>query len=116
MHRYQNLEVWNRAIDLTTMVYELTNEFPDDERFGLTSQIKRAVVSIASNIAEGAGRNSDKEFNQFLGYSLGSLSEVETQLIIAEKLKFVKGDLIQTPLEKILELKKMTISLKNKMS
>lgn len=116
MHRYQNLEVWNRAIDLTPMVYELTKSFPDDERFGLTSQIKRAVVSVASNIAEGAGRNSDKEFNQFLGYSMGSLCEVETQLIIAEKLEFLKSESIQIPLEKILEIKKMTRSLKNKMS
>lgn len=116
MHRYQNLEIWNRAIDLTAIVYELTSQFPEDERFGLTSQIKRAVVSIASNIAEGAGRNSDKEFNQFLGYSMGSLCEVETQLIIAEKLRFLKRESIEAPLEKVIELKKMTISLKNKMS
>lgn len=98
------------------MVYELTHQFPDDEKFGLTSQIKRAVVSIASNIAEGAGRNSDKEFNQFLGYSMGSLCEVETQIIIAEKLNFLEGESILVPLEKVLELKKMTISLKNKLS
>jgi four helix bundle protein len=116
MHRYQNLEIWNRAIDLTAVVYELSKEFPEDEKFGLTSQIKRAVISIASNIAEGAGRNSDKEFNQFLGYSIGSICEVETQLIIAEKLKYLDSKSIQIPLKRILELKKMTISLKNKMS
>jgi four helix bundle protein len=116
MHRYQNLEIWNRAIDLTAVVYELSKEFPEDEKFGLTSQIKRAVISIASNIAEGAGRNSDKEFNQFLGYSMGSICEVETQLIIAEKLKYLDSKSIQIPLKRILELKKMTISLKNKMS
>jgi four helix bundle protein len=116
MHRYQNLEIWNRAIDLTAVVYELSKEFPEDEKFGLTSQIKRAVISIASNIAEGAGRNSDKEFNQFLGYSMGSICEIETQLIIAEKLKYLDSKSIQIPLKRILELKKMTISLKNKMS
>jgi len=115
MHRYQNLEIWNRAIGLTAVVHELSKEFPEDEKFGLTSQ-KRAVISIASNIAEGAGRNSDKEFNQFLGYSMGSICEVETQLIIAEKLKYLESKSIQIPLNRILELKKMTISLKNKMS
>ena len=115
MHRYQELEIWNRAIQLTTMVYALTQHFPDEEKFGLTSQNRRAVVSIASYIAEGAGRNSDKEFNQFLGYSMGSLCEVETQLIIANNLDFLKEEMIETPLAKIVELKKMTISLKNKM-
>lgn len=116
MHKYQKLEVWTRSIELTTIVYELTRSFPDEERFGLTSQIKRAVVSIASNIAEGAGRNSDKEFNQFLGYSLGSLCEVETQLIIARKLNFLSEESLIDPMKKIIALKKMTISLKNKMS
>ena len=115
MHRYRELEIWKRAIDITVDVYELSKEFPDDERFGLTSQIKRASVSVPSNIAEGAGRNSNKEFNQFLGISTGSLFEVETQLIIAEKLKFLTKEQINPVLEKSNELIKMTKSLKNKL-
>lgn len=88
MHRYKELEIWKRFINLTVSVYELTKEFPSEEKFGLTGQLKRAVVSVASNIAEGAGRNSNKEFNQFLGIAMGSILEVETQLIIAEKLSY----------------------------
>lgn len=115
MPRYKELEIWNRSIELTKSVYGLSKNFPDDERFGLTSQIRRAVVSIASNIAEGAGRNSDKEFNQFLGIAVGSMHEVETQLIISKELVFASENEIKEPLIRIQELVKMTISLKSKL-
>ena len=115
MHKYRELEIWKRAIDLTIDVYALCKNFPDDERFGLTSQIKRAAVSIPSNIAEGAGRNSDKEFNQFLGISTGSMFEVETQLIIAEKLNYLTKDQAEKVMSKSNELVRMTKSLKNKL-
>lgn len=116
MHKYKELEIWNQSIKLTMSVYKLTKDFPDDEKFGLTSQIKRAAVSIASNIAEGAGRNSDKEFNQFLGIAMGSTFEVETQLILAENLAFLSQDQIKSPLQEVSELVKMTKSLQNKLS
>ena len=115
MHKYRELEIWKRAIDLTVDVYALSKNFPDDERFGLTSQIKRAAVSVPSNIAEGAGRNSNKEFNQFLGISTGSIFEVETQLIIAERLNFLSSDQVEEVLNKSNELVLMTKSLKNKL-
>lgn len=115
MHKYRELEIWKRAIDLTVQVYALSKYFPEDEKFGLTSQIKRAAVSVPSNIAEGAGRNSDKEFNQFLGISIGSIFEIETQLIIAEKLNFLTSSQIDAVLEKSNELVRMTKSLKNKL-
>lgn len=115
MHKYRELEIWKRAIDLTVDVYALSKHFPEDERFGLTSQIKRAAVSVPSNIAEGAGRNSDKEFNQFLGISTGSIFEVETQLIIAERLNFLTSDQTEKVLQKSDELVRMTKSLKNKL-
>jgi four helix bundle protein len=86
MNQYKKLIVWQKSIDLVVKVYEKTNNFPDKEKFGLTTQINRCAVSIASNIAEGAGRNSEKEFNNFLGITLGSSCELETQLIIANKL------------------------------
>jgi four helix bundle protein len=83
---FKELVVWQRAIELTVAVYKLTSSFPDSERFGLTSQLRRASVSIASNIAEGYGRSTKGEYLQFLGHARGSKCEVETQLIIAEKL------------------------------
>ncbi len=76
MHNYKQLEVWKKGIDLATIIYALTKKFPKEEKFGIISQMRRCVVSISSNIAEGAGRNSDKEFRQFLNISFGSCSEL----------------------------------------
>ncbi len=89
MNRYEKLDVWHKAIELTKDIYHLSNQFPEDEKFGLISQIRRAAVSIPANIAEGSGRNSNKEFNHFLGIASGSCSEVETLLFIDEPLNFV---------------------------
>ena len=86
---HNELNVWKESMNLVKKVYMLTSSFPATEQFGLTSQIRRAVVSIPSNIAEGYGRNSDKELIRFCWISMGSLSEVETQLIIARELGFV---------------------------
>jgi four helix bundle protein len=81
-----DLTVWQRAIDLTVCIYRLTREFPKDEMYGLVSQLRRASVSVASNIAEGRGRLNAAEFRQFLGVALGSIFEVKTQLIVAKRL------------------------------
>lgn len=89
---FQDLIVWQRAIDLTTDIYRLTEEFPRAEVYGLTSQLRRAAVSVASNIAEGSGRGSRKEFRQFLNTARGSLCEIETQLLIAGRLEFAAKD------------------------
>ena len=78
MNDYQKLTVWQEAKDLCLKVYTLSESFPETEKFGLTSQIKRSVVSIPSNIAEGAGRNTDKDFIRFIAIALGSLFELET--------------------------------------
>ena len=82
----QDLKVWQRAIDLTVCVYRLTQRFPKEETYGLISQLRRASISVASNIAEGRGRLNAAEFRQFLGIALGSTFEVKTQLIVARKL------------------------------
>ncbi|PUZ25226.1 hypothetical protein DCC81_13035 [Chitinophaga parva] len=89
MNKYKNLVVWKNGVDLSLIIYKLTRTFPADERFGLTSQLRRCVVSIPSNIAEGAGRNSNAEFAHFLGIASGSTAELSTQLLIAEKLGYV---------------------------
>ena len=83
---YQDLEVWKKSIELVKSIYILTHNFPEDEKYGLTSQIRRAVVSIPSNIAEGSARTTTKDFSHFLAISLGSVAELETQLIIWKNL------------------------------
>jgi four helix bundle protein len=83
---FRDLQVWQRSIQMSVAIYRLTAGFPKEELFGLTSQLRRAGVSVASNIAEGYGRNSSGEYKQFLGMARGSNSEVETQLVIAREL------------------------------
>lgn len=106
---HKDLDVWKVGIELVLDVYKETKDFPKGEVYGLTSQLRRAATSIPSNIAEGAARHSDKEFVQFLYIALGSLSEVETQVIIAYKLGYLSesGDL----LKKAVSLKKMLLGL-----
>jgi four helix bundle protein len=89
---HYKLEAWKLSMELVRNIYALTQAFPKDEMFGLTSQIRRAAVSIPSNIAEGAARTGTKEFAQFLNIARGSLSELETQLLIAADLGYVKND------------------------
>ena len=88
---YRDLIVWQKAMDLTKKVYQITKMFPKDEMYGLTSQIRRCSVSVPSNIAEGRGRNSDKEFIRFLNISLGSLYELQTQLELALAFKYISN-------------------------
>jgi four helix bundle protein len=87
---FKDLIAWQKAMDLVEMVYRLTKQFTPEELYGLTSQLRRAVVSIPSNIAEGQGRNTENEFNRFLSIAYGSLREVETQLLIAIRLEYVR--------------------------
>ena len=108
---HKDLDIWKKSMDLVEAIYALTKSFPTDEKFGLTNQIRRAVVSIPSNIAEGSTRKGDKEFIQFLYIALGSLSEVETQYLIAVRLKYSKEN---TDLEdKINEVRRMIIGMRN---
>lgn len=88
MNNFRNLDVWDKAVELATYAYKMTESFPKAEKYGLMSQMRRSAVSISSNIAEGAGRDSKKEFNQFLNISTGSCYELETQLTISQNLKF----------------------------
>ncbi len=103
--KHHDLEAWLSAIDLVKQVYALTSTFPTHENYGLTSQIRRSAVSVPSNIAEGCARLSDREFLHFLGIARGSLSELETQLIIARELGYLQEDNFPTePLEKTFSL------------
>ncbi|WP_293790131.1 four helix bundle protein [uncultured Pedobacter sp.] len=108
MNNLKELKIWNKAIDLAVDVYKATSTFPTDERFGLISQSRRAAISIPSNIAEGAGRNSVKEFNNFLGIANGSSYELRTQLVIANKLAILESEILDPAIAQIDELQKMT--------
>lgn len=111
MHRYKELTVWQKAVDLSVNVYQVTKKFPSEEKFGLISQINRCCVSVPSNIAEGAGRNTDGEFNHFLGVSVGSSCELETQLIIANRLNFLNQSDLENLSNRITDIQNMTFGL-----
>lgn len=90
MKTHKDLDVWKKSIEFVSEIYQVTSSFPKEELYGLTSQIRRAAISIPSNISEGAARNHKKEFKQFLYISLSSCSEIETQIIIARNLGYIK--------------------------
>lgn len=113
---FRDLDVWNLSIDLVTDLYQLSNNFPSRELYGLTNQIRKAAVSIPSNIAEGQSRNSHKEFKQYLSIALGSLGELETQLIIANKINYVSNEDLSIYLSRCDIVRKMIRSLAAKVS
>ncbi|MBK7182105.1 MAG: four helix bundle protein [Bacteroidetes bacterium] len=116
MHNLKELKIWNKALELSVRVYEVTTSFPKEEVYGLTSQIRRCAVSIPSNISEGAGRNSNKEFIHFLGIANGSCYELQTQLIISNKLNLITNETLQNLLNEIEEIQKMSYTFKNKLN
>ena len=112
---HKDLIVWQKAIELVLSVYTISKRFPKEEAFGLTSQVRRACVSVPSNIAEGWGRGSTKSYLQFLRISRGSLSEVETQLTIACKLDYISTEQDRKLNSEISEISKMLNSLIRKL-
>jgi four helix bundle protein len=110
---YRDLIVWQKAIDLVEAVYKATTAFPREEVYGLTFQVRRAAVSVPSNNAEGHGRTSTREFLNFLSIAHGSLKEVETQLVIAERLKYINQRAKESLLEKSTEVGRLISGLSN---
>lgn len=110
-----DLIVWQKAIDLSVSIYQMTQRFPKEEIYGLTSQMRRASVSIASNIAEGRGRLNPTEFRQFLGLAQGSLFELKTQLVVTRKLCLANSPALQDAESLSEEVSKMLVSLINKL-
>jgi len=115
MHKVEDLKIWKKSMELTKAVYLLVTELPSDEKYGLISQIKRSSVSIPSNIAEGAGRNSNKEFKYFLSIANGSAYELQTQLILLTELNLITKEKVQPVIEVCIEIQKMNYSFQRKL-
>ena len=113
MRGYKDLIAWQKAMALVAEIYKATQPFPREELFGLTSQLRRAAVSVPSNIAEGYARNSRNEFRHFLGQARGSLAEIETQVEIARRLNFFTDQIANLLLSKIDELSRILAGLKS---
>jgi four helix bundle protein len=113
---YQDLIAWQKAMDLVEMIYEVTKGLPKEELYGLTAQLRRAAVSIPSNIAEGQGRTSGKEFQNFLSIAHGSVREVETQILITQRLGYLKDAQVQTVLKLAGETGRLIKGLLNSLS
>lgn len=107
MHNFKELKIWNRAMDMVVEVYKTTEKFPPEEKYGITSQIRRSAVSVPSNVAEGAGKNSDKDFVRFLSIAQGSSYELQTQLILSQRLGFINKDNCDAIVNDISEIQKM---------
>ncbi len=107
MHRFKDLEIWKRSRIFCSKIYAETANFPENEKFGITNQLRRASVSIPSNIAEGSSRASNKEFSRFLEIAIGSAYEIETQLLISNDLKFLEFESLETLLNELEEIVKM---------
>lgn len=114
IHNFRELIAWQKAMQLTKQVYVLTKAFPASEQYGLVSQIQRAVVSIPSNIAEGAGRPTQKELVHFLSFSLGSAYELETELLLAGELNYINVEQSKQINAEIVEVQKLVYSLMKK--
>ena len=114
MHNFRELDVWKKVIELTTVYYKISKNFPKEEMFGLTSQSRRSLVSISSNIAEGAGRDSDKQFVQFLAIALASSFEFETQLIVSKNLEYVDFENYTLIFNELKHIQNMLVKLINK--
>ncbi len=116
INNFKELNVWKHSVDLATETYRLSNSFPDAEKFGLKSQVQRAAVSIPSNIAEGCGRTSGPDFQRFISISMGSSFELETQMIIANKLNYISAEELKSFEEGITPIQKMLNKLYDSIS
>ena len=109
---YRGLIVWQKAMDLVTRCYRASRSFPDDERFGLTSQLRRAAVSVPANIAEGSGRGTRKAFANYVWIANGSLRELETHLLVAERLGYLSADAVRDAMTRTAEIGRLLVGLR----
>ena len=113
MHRFKDLEIWKLSRSFCSDIYTLTSSFPEDEKFGIINQLRRASVSIPSNIAEGASRKSNKDFARFLEIAIGSMYEIETHILISQDLNFLNQNEAEIILDQLESIIKMTSKFKS---
>lgn len=116
MHNFEKLKIWEKAMEIAVDVYEITSLLPINEKFNLIHQIKKCAISIPSNIAEGAGRNYNKEFVQFLGIANGSTFELITQLILAKRLNLIDHEKVQPIIDKLIEVSNMNFAFQKSLN
>jgi four helix bundle protein len=116
MHNFRKLDIWMKSMDLVVEIYNLTTSFPNSEKFGLSSQMQRSAVSIPANIAEGSAKSSNKDFARFLEMSIGSSYELETELILAYRLKYMNSEVFLLNQNKIAEIQKMINGFKQSLN
>lgn len=117
MHNFKELKIWKLGMQIVEDIYLLSKNFPQEEQFGLTNQLRRAAFSIPSNIAEGAGRGSNRDFNRFLDITNGSINEVETQLLLAIRLGFIEtSEVVDGVFKGLDEVQKMIFSLQRNLA
>jgi four helix bundle protein len=113
MHNFRELRIWKRSMDFVTRIYDVTAGFPNDERFGLVSQLRRSAISVPSNISEGAGRGTNRQFKRFLEISMGSANEVQTQIELAYRISYLKKETADSLLDEAVQIYKMILTFYN---
>jgi four helix bundle protein len=113
MHNYRELKIWQRSMDFVVKVYEVTAGFPKEERYGLTSQLRSCAVSVPSNISEGAGRGTNRQFKRFLEISMGSANEAQTQIELAYRVKYLDKQTADSLIDEALQIYKMILAFYN---
>lgn len=116
MHNFEQLKIWQKAMDIVEKCYHASENFPKEERYGLTSQLRRSAISIPSNISEGAGRNTNGEFKQFLGIANGSSFELLTQLYLSRRLNLISEESVRPMINEVVEITKMNFSLQKSLT
>jgi len=113
MHNYRELKIWQRSMDFVVKVYEVSVRFPNEERYGLTSQLRSCTVSVPSNISEGAGRGTNKQFKRFLEFSMGSINEAQTQIELAHRVNYLSKDVYDSLIDEAFQIYKMILAFYN---
>jgi four helix bundle protein len=113
MHNYRELKIWNRSMEFAVRVYQASSLFPKEEKYGLTSQLRRSAVSVPSNISEGAGRGTNKQFKVFLEYAMGSINEAQTEIELAYRVKHLAKEEYDFLIDEALQIYKMILAFYN---
>ena len=113
MHNYRELKIWQRSMEFVVRIYEISAGFPKEERYGLTSQLRNCIVSVPSNISEGAGRGTNKQFKRFLEFTMGSINEAQTHIELAFRVNYLSKEIYDAVIDEALQIYKMILAFYN---